>query len=51
MTQPTRLRGSATPADPAPHPLDNAVWAALTGPHTDFRQVRTPGTVAAAGAL
>ncbi|MBZ6247489.1 GNAT family N-acetyltransferase [Streptomyces olivaceus] len=33
VTQPTRLRGSATPADPAPHPLDNAVWAALTGPH------------------
>ncbi|QNP74135.1 GNAT family N-acetyltransferase [Streptomyces roseirectus] len=33
MTHPDDLHGGRAPAATAPHPLDNAVWAALTGPH------------------
>ncbi|MGV9291508.1 GNAT family N-acetyltransferase [Streptomyces sp. NPDC003719] len=56
MTQPTGLRVDTAPAAPAPHPLDNAVWAALTGPHAPFaerlgRAARYPSDVAVFAAL
>ncbi|MFD5268356.1 GNAT family N-acetyltransferase [Streptomyces sp. NPDC058335] len=34
---PTRLRGGGAPTT-RPHPLDNAVWAALTGPHAHLAE-------------
>ncbi|MFG3027869.1 GNAT family N-acetyltransferase [Streptomyces sp. NPDC048253] len=33
MTTPIDLRGGGAPTVTHPHPLDNAVWAALAGPH------------------
>ncbi|MET7272041.1 GNAT family N-acetyltransferase [Streptomyces flaveolus] len=56
MTQPTVLRVDAAPAAAAPHPLDNAVWAALTGPHASFAErlgkaARYPSDVAVFAAL
>ncbi|WP_318215483.1 GNAT family N-acetyltransferase [Streptomyces sp. SCL15-6] len=56
MTQPTALRADAAPAAPAPHPLDNAAWAALTGPHASFAErlgkaARYPSDVAVFAAL
>ncbi|MER7190579.1 GNAT family N-acetyltransferase [Streptomyces flaveolus] len=56
MTQPTVLRVDAAPAAPAPHPLDNAAWAALTGPHASFAErlgkaARYPSDVAVFAAL
>ncbi len=55
MTQSTGLRVEPAPAA-APHPLDNAVWAALTGPHAAFaervgRAARYPTDVAVFTAL
>jgi ribosomal protein S18 acetylase RimI-like enzyme len=56
VNHPTGLREDAIPAAPTPHPLDNAVWAALTGPHAHFaervgRAARYPADVAVFTAL
>ncbi|KQX67747.1 GNAT family N-acetyltransferase [Streptomyces sp. Root1310] len=50
MTTPIDLRGGGAPADIHPHPLDNAVWAALGGPHAHLadrvgRAARYPADV------
>ncbi|MEU3660473.1 GNAT family N-acetyltransferase [Streptomyces sp. NPDC032940] len=55
MTQPTGLRVAPAPAAD-PHPLDNPVWAALTGPHASFAErlgkaARYPADVAVFTAL
>lgn len=38
MTHSIEARGGEAPADPSPQPLDNAVWAALNGPHARFAE-------------
>nr|WP_202436985.1 GNAT family N-acetyltransferase [Streptomyces sp. SID5910] len=50
------MRGDTAPAAPAPHPLDNAAWAALTGPHASLAErlgkaARYPSDVAVFAAL
>ncbi|MCX5373979.1 GNAT family N-acetyltransferase [Streptomyces sp. NBC_00103] len=50
MTTPTDLRGGGAPTVTHPHPLDNAVWAALDGPHAHLadrvgRAARYPADV------
>ncbi|MEU1511487.1 GNAT family N-acetyltransferase [Streptomyces sp. NPDC005811] len=56
MASPLDLRGGGAPAVTPPHPLDNAVWAALTGPHAHLaervgRAARYPADVYAFAAL
>lgn len=38
MTHASDLRGGGAPAATEPHPLDNAVWSALAGPHARFAE-------------
>ncbi|GGV87406.1 GNAT family N-acetyltransferase [Streptomyces massasporeus] len=38
MTHSIEVRGGEAPADPSARPLDNAVWAALNGPHARFAE-------------
>ncbi|MET9762318.1 GNAT family N-acetyltransferase [Streptomyces sp. NPDC006372] len=38
MAQPIDVRGGEALATPSTHPLDNAVWAALAGPHARFAE-------------
>ncbi|MET8163796.1 GNAT family N-acetyltransferase [Streptomyces sp. NPDC005329] len=50
MTTPIDLRGGGAPTVIHPHPLDNAVWAALDGPHAHLadrvgRAARYPADV------
>ncbi|MFD9429630.1 GNAT family N-acetyltransferase [Streptomyces sp. NPDC060002] len=56
MACPIDPRGGGAPAVTRPHPLDNAVWAALTGPHAPLaerlgRAARYPADVYAFAAL
>ncbi|MFJ8105797.1 GNAT family N-acetyltransferase [Streptomyces sp. NPDC096132] len=56
MASPIDLRGGGAPTVTDPHPLDNAVWAALTGPHAHLaesvgRAARYPADVYAFAAL
>lgn len=61
MAHPTEVRGGGAPPTPElhapqPHPLDNAVWAALTGPHAHLAErvglaARYPADVYAFAAL
>ncbi|MGW0816645.1 GNAT family N-acetyltransferase [Streptomyces viridiviolaceus] len=56
MVHPPDVRLDGAPAPAVPHPLDNAAWAALTGPHAHFaervgRAARYPSDVAVFAAL
>ncbi|MBD0419000.1 GNAT family N-acetyltransferase [Streptomyces sp. TRM S81-3] len=56
MVHPPDVRLDGAPAPVAPHPLDNAAWAALTGPHAHLaervgRAARYPSDVAVFAAL
>ncbi|MFJ1807515.1 MULTISPECIES: GNAT family N-acetyltransferase [unclassified Streptomyces] len=56
MATPIDLRGGGAPTAAHPHPLDNAVWAALSGPHAHLaervgRAARYPADVYAFAAL
>ncbi|MCX4766627.1 GNAT family N-acetyltransferase [Streptomyces sp. NBC_01275] len=56
MTLQTDLRGGGARTDAHPHPLDNAVWAALAGPHAHLAErvglaARYPADVYAFAAL
>ncbi|KUN80737.1 GNAT family N-acetyltransferase [Streptomyces griseoruber] len=56
MASPIVLRGGGAPTVTGDHPLDNAVWAALTGPHAHLaervgRAARYPADVYAFAAL
>ncbi|MFD9390504.1 GNAT family N-acetyltransferase [Streptomyces sp. NPDC060000] len=56
MASPIDLRGAGFPTVTHPHPLDNAVWAALTGPHAPLaerlgRAARYPADINAFAAL
>ncbi|WP_075731735.1 GNAT family N-acetyltransferase [Streptomyces acidiscabies] len=56
MTHPNHPRGGGVPVTTAPHPLDNAVWTALDGPHAHLaerlgRAARYPADMYAFAAL
>ncbi|GHB32258.1 hypothetical protein GCM10010377_23200 [Streptomyces viridiviolaceus] len=56
MARPTDVRVDGASAPAVPHPLDNAAWSALTGPHASFaerlgRAARYPSDVAVFAAL